>query len=654
MDETKLIKERMGDEAYNIIVLDLKPKKQGVFISCPQPNHPDNHPSAEWKGDAFHCYSCGMQYDIFDHYDITYHKPFREALQELASKYRIDLSDYIFSQADDLRVKRTFDLTNYLPKERVATSFFGPSYLTERGIDEEVAKSYAVGYTDTEILFRHCERIHGRWKEICCKRRNLDKTMYEMENGPVKEIQVKNGNGCFFGIHKIFSELVKPYVIITEGHIDCLRLATSIQDAGLSDLYAVISLPNGSGSLKQAMENSPSFINYYRSDNCKGVFLLPDNDLAGGKLVEIAGGLLKKDKCKYIWLGDIEDIKEGTDISDILALGYDVESVLEMQKYFPVDGVVNAKDVGSYEFNHGVWTGFATWDYNDSGLRPGCITVLTGSRGQGKTTLARQVAVNIARIGYKSFCYLGESTPAQERDKFARNMADVGEINTIDNGAGRTIYIPQDIAREKFDKAYGESIAFYSPDIASIIKSRRNLFDDCLEKMIKKAKRETYLFIIDSLMMLTNNVRETTSEQKRIMQNLTEFVKKYQGHVIMIAHPRKGEGDQSCSGASEIENLADTIIRYKRGPSAHENLSEWDNSTISARLIFEKVREEGTDHQMLMKWNGVKGIVEDVVYIPEALPNAKRLYEEGFPSRLGKTGREELMDEVEKEARNIK
>jgi hypothetical protein len=106
---------------------------------------------------------------------------------------------------------------------------------------------------------------------------------------------------------------------------------------------------------------------------------------------------------------------------------------------------------------------------------------------------------------------------------------------------------------------------------------------------------------------------ELFTEQKKIMQFLNKFCRRFKCHILLIVHPNKG--GLEISGATEIQNLADTIIRYMRiTPQELEGkceLPEPARNTISAVLMNDKVREGGSNDPCYLKWDAtIGGVVE--------------------------------------------
>ena len=244
-------------------------------------------------------------------------------------------------------------------------------------------------------------------------------------------------------------------------------------------------------------------------------------------------------------------------------LGNGFKEILATADYLPMDQCFNPQSVKIEKVENFLWSGFATHDYNDSGLKAGKVTIITGIRGSGKTTIAGQMSIAVTQQNHKVFCYFGETPMSEIIETFAHMTTSNELIEEAGNGAGRKIFTPSEKAIKIFTKNYGNKILFYEDDLKSTV----NKYDLMKERMLKAVKRGYKLFVVDNLMVLTIKRQGVKffnkfDEQTRIMDDLKQFAKEHNVHVAMLAHPNAG--GEKVSGAMEIENLADTILKYKR------------------------------------------------------------------------------------------
>ena len=646
--EAMQIKQRMGDNARDRIISDLGLKRKGDHVCCPSPSHQDNSPSAHWHREAhqFHCFGCGESYDIFNHFEYHHGMNFFEALQVLGKELGIKINSSAPLLTKRIKLENS-EIFNTMVSKRPLSKDSAQDYLRSKKIDFNVFTEVFGGKSsEREIFFSHYENIEGIKTEIFCKRRKLDGSTHKNIEGEEmgKEISLKGGISSFYGLNPILEGKDPQYCIITEGHTDALRVATELYLLDQLDEFLVLSLPNGARSLKVAIENSPSFNKYQRK--IEKFIIIPDADEAGQGFISDCAKYLDHVRTTWINIADFGGIQyqknKGQDISDLLDLGININVILSNPSELPNEFCKQAKDVARAKLNIGFSSGFKTFDYSESGVKEGKLTLLTGFRGQGKTTFARQVLIASAKQGYKSLAWFGESNIEEENDIFALISANGAKVDVMDNGHGRSVFTPNDEAVEDFKQDLGNKISFYvKPN-----EYTGNLFDHMMQVLKEQAKKGVKLFLIDNLMVLTGGAGSAVfSEQERIVLGLKAFAVKFKVHVMLVAHPKKGEGHQAISGSASIENTADSIYRYVRVNEGTikayiGNVSTLDSAehyNISAVVLNEKVRDNGVENTMFLEWVPERGCVREICYIPEIMESAKEFEELGLFSRPSRT-----------------
>ena len=637
MNLIKAIKDRYT-QAENEIRSDYHFTGNGN-ISCP--HHEDENPSCGWMPDAnsFGCFSCRSQYDIVNHYEMFHGMEKSDAIKCLAEKLGIDLSTYEMPEPllrKKARVTPNPEFVNKVSNFNPAT-IYADKYLSNKGIDPELAREmYWLTSSADELFYNHAEfdLSTGEWFYSSSKRRKSDGSDYINEKGSFKEMSVKGGQNCFYGLQTLTDK--KGICFITEGQNDCLRWATELKKAGSIDVCAVLSVPNGGRSLKSAIENSPTFNRWYRK-HCKLIVIIPDADKCGMSMRDDAALYFDEDKVKWIDFTSLDKIsyreKHGQDLSDALDLGYTCSEIQACMDFMP-DEVEKASDVETFFLEDGIACGFATHDYNDNGLKAGRVTIVTGTRGSGKTSICRQMVLNIAKQGIKTLNYFGESSISEEKANFALLSADKGEIDMEQSTFGRKIYTASRKAEQRFDSSYGKYINFWEPTL-----SCQDIYTDLLATMKKHAKRGVKIFMIDSLMMLTTGKDNVFAKQTTVITGLKEFAKETGTHVLLIAH--LNASGTKISGAMEIENFVDTIIKYERidkveDKSQYISMTQMDAdemNNMTAIVTNTKVRDKGAQIPMFLEWDEQRGQVTDVVWYTGILPLAGDYFQKGYNSR---------------------
>ncbi len=629
-DIAEKIKEFLGDTARDIIMSDLGLKEQGGNITCPYPDHEDHTASATWKPYAFHCHACTdniskKQYDIFTHYEIVHGATFPEAVKSLCDEYGIE-NDYkeSFKIKKVLRAKVNNDYQEKRNQFQNIGSDLATNFFNSKKIDESIARnSFMCETTNTEILIHGHEVINNTWTPVYTKRRKLDLTEYDMNGKTAKEIQIAGGSMAFYGLPTLYNSKgqQKRVALICEGQMDALRMATELQKENMFESIAVLSVPSGGTSLLRAWDNSPFFRRWFNT--CDRVVLIPDADATGLKMLDQAKECLCADKTYWINLTKVTGVryseKHGIDSSDVFdKFNIRASNLIKLHEHLPVDGLVTADNIDVKESEEGHRSGFITHDYNDSGLKDGRLTIISGIRGHGKTTMAMQMVYCCAKQGVKSFVFFGETAEGVVVGRFSRMDANQDEIIKKITMAGRTDYVVDAIAQDRFKSNLGKNITFYCKDQ---IKDKGNIFDEMMKRMLIAVKRGAKVFLLDSMMVICQpDATNEFAEQKRIVQALKEFALEHSVHIMLIAHPRSGEGIQKISGAMEQENLADTILYYVRLPNDIDrskimnetNINSEDAKKISAVIINKKVRDEGTSFPVYLEWMNQTGTVSEI------------------------------------------
>ena len=287
------------------------------------------------------------------------------------------------------------------------------------------------------------------------------------------------------------------------------------------------------------------------------------------------------------------------------------------QKFLPklivTENVKDSSEIQAKNVKPGFSSGFATHDYNDSGMKEGDLILLTGKRNQGKTTFSRQMVIAAAEQKIRSMVWYAEADEALEKGYLVRLVAEPKDVEKTDNGFGRTTWLVGEEAQRKFNEEYENYISMYIKPLSLDIP----VFNDLIARMREQAKLGTRLYVIDNMMKLTADQANALEAQKRIIMELKEFAVRTKSTIVLICHPRKGDGDQSISGALEQENTADTILRFTRGNITNTPDAIPNRVSITAKVTCEKIRNGGTMHPMFFEFNNERQANIEVAYLPE-------------------------------------
>lgn len=234
----------------------------------------------------------------------------------------------------------------------------------------------------------------------------------------------------------------------------------------------------------------------------------------------------------------------------------------------PAAGLLDLADVERQkESQISVLSGIRDLDKAIGGFYPGELSVWTGKRGGGKSTLLGQLLLEALDQGFPVCAYSGE-LPAWRFKQWVSLQA-AGPDHVI-----------------KRQDRFSEKI-FYAvtPKIQDMLddwwRGRFLLFDnryqgeeDSILRMFEYAVRRygACVFLVDNLMTtkLKSSERDFYRAQSNFTGRLVEFAKKYEVHVHLVAHPRKTpsekkvlEGDD-IGGTGDILNMADNGFSVTR------------------------------------------------------------------------------------------
>lgn len=234
-------------------------------------------------------------------------------------------------------------------------------------------------------------------------------------------------------------------------------------------------------------------------------------------------------------------------------------------------------------------SGFVPLDYCVGGFRAGELSVWTGRRGEGKSTLLGQLLVEAVNQSKIVCAYSGELPARRFKRALLPQIAGPQHLVSIpDPQTGRTVYVPDKESMSAIDRWLEGRF------LLTDIRQADAHDEDTILSLFEYAQRKygCSVYLVDNIMTARlKGERELGhyDAQKAFTQRLSAFAKRYGAHVHMVAHPRKaGDGALSAddvAGANEITNLADNVFSVER---------TGDNDEFASRIRLLKVRETGS------------------------------------------------------------
>ena len=407
-------------------------------------------------------------------------------------------------------------------------------YLKSRGISEQVCREYEITTRedDKKVLVFPFKDESGELKFI--KYRNMDP-----KEGQSKEFCEKKCMPILFGMNHIqnFDRLV-----MTEGQIDSL----SVTEAGVEN---AVSVPNGKNGFTW-VPHCWDFLQRF-----KQIVIFGDYEKGSVSLVEqMAVRFGKKllvvqpdDYCGYKDANDIlrhvgkEAVVRAVENAQPIKTGH----IKEMADVEAID-IENLPTIntGSSELNSILSGGFHYGDF----------IILTGRRGEGKSTMGSQFTVEALKAGNNCMIYSGE-------------MRDVAVKNWIDRQiSGKSFLTAEDIQR--CEDWYRGKLYIYDDDVID-----ENDTDDLIETITEAIHQKNIKFLlIDNLMTALESAASTTEalyiQQSTFTGKLAKIARKLEVVILLICHPRKTPNNElnndDVSGSGDITNKANLVISYSK------------------------------------------------------------------------------------------
>lgn len=453
-----------------------------------------------------------------------------------------------------------------LPQPKIESKPKAIEYLESRGISAEVAKRYKITtqtnnenilvfpfYDDQNVL----QFVKYR-KTNFDKRFDKNKEWCEAETMPI-----------LFGMAQCedFTRLV-----ITEGQLDSLSLAT----CGIKN---AVSVPTGALGFTW-LANCWDWVNKFEE-----VVVFGDHEKGKITLIEtLEKRLQMKVKCvcpeDYLCEKDANDIlrKYGKEAIIRAVEGAVLRDVKYVKRLATVEAV-NLRDLPKIK------TGIRPLDRVCGGLLRGHVVLLSGKRGEGKSTFMSQIVAEAIEQDNAVFVYSGELPNYHFKNWLDLQIAGANHIETTRNEYGDNEYYLTERTVQKINSWYYDKAFIFDNSAVS---------DDEYEGLIKVitdsiCRYDIKLVCIDNLMTAMDGDPSTDlyRQQSAFVKQLEKLAQQYDVAIILVAHPKKTIGafdNDAVSGSSDITNAVSFVFNYQRAA---------DGDMCDSHLMITKNRMNG-------------------------------------------------------------
>ena len=257
-------------------------------------------------------------------------------------------------------------------------------------------------------------------------------------------------------------------------------------------------------------------------------------------------------------------------------------------------------------------TGIEAIDKKIIGLFAGELTVFSGLSGAGKTSFLNLLALNAVEQGYKVGLWSGEMQDFRFRGWLMQIAA--GKSYTAKKiGYDNLYYTPKKYA-DLICQWLDESLYLYNNKYGANWSA---LFAD-IQELVEREKVK--LIVLDNLAALSidDYDGDNNSKQKQFIQDVKDYAKQTNIHVVVVAHPRKENfflRKESVSGTADLINLADNLLLIHRVSKDFEKrASEFFGADKTKEFMdYNAVIEVSKCRQM-----GVTDFLAGVYYEPES------------------------------------
>lgn len=443
-------------------------------------------------------------------------------------------------------------------KKTILTKDHAVELLGRRGVSEKTVRRYEITVADgkgKDILVFPFFDDKGELRFI--KYRNMNFRPGIDKN---KEWCEESCMPILFGMKQCNGKFDR--LILTEGQIDSL----SVAEAGIEN---AVSVPTGAKGF--------TWVPYCWDWLTKFQELVIFGDCEKGEIT-----LLEEMRKRFpgtVRCVRQEDYRGCKDANEILqSYGKDaIASAIQNAEFAPIRAVKRLSDVKGVDL-YGlpkIKTNLGKLDGLLGGLYFGQLILLSGRRGDGKSTLMSQFIVEAIEQGFPVFIYSGELLDFYFKRWIDLQIAGPQHLVANQYANGTTTYSISNQTLNAINTWYHDKAFLYDNNCID---------DDEMEDLLKVIEKAVMqygikLVCIDNLMTALDVGMEEDlyRAQSKFVGKLAKLAKLHNIVILLVVHPRKGfeASNDEISGSADITNKADVVMWYNRvKPEAGEEPRE--------------------------------------------------------------------------------
>ena len=542
--------------------LEYRKRGDEAIMNCPFCDDKERKFAINLKDGVYNCLhlnNCGVRGSFYD-----FQKRLGDRPEKTEPKYPF------------IQKQKTYKIPK--PKIQVLSS---PviEYLKSRRLTEETIKLFNIKTKDGAVAFPYYrDGIITNVKYLALER--------DPKTGKKEMWSEVGAEPTLFNRDNIFGN----ELTICEGEIDCMTLVQYGIEA--------VSVPMGAGNFEW-VDREWDFINLFKKIN-----ICLDQDEAGLNAVIELVQKLGSWRCYIVTL-------PFKDANECLCKGIETDTMLRCflnaKDYTPAI-LSNPSDFAEeihalFEHPESLNGKLTPWPGLNKilrGWRSEELTIWTGRNGSGKSTILNQVVLGMA-VDLESFCIASLEMPPKRYLRWAI-------IQHTKNNSPH---------RKKID----DVLSWFDYKLFIINNYEALSPKDLLDAFEYAARRYSVKhFLIDSLMKIKLPGRDEYIAQTEFVSDLVSFTKKFQCHIHLVCHPRKGSSDSDVpgkvdvSGSGNITNLAHNVISMWRPDSdiiEKAKAAQQQGATPDMVMRVCKNREFGTEGKIRMWFSTTTKLFRD-------------------------------------------
>lgn len=264
--------------------------------------------------------------------------------------------------------------------------------------------------------------------------------------------------------------------------------------------------------------------------------------------------------------GSVAEFREQFGLSRLQELLIDAREL-------PVYGLLNLSDIQPWSPGEvpRYRSGIPELDRFTGGFYSGQLSLWTGERGLGKSTLLSQLLLEAVDQGAVACAYSGELSREQFKEWAVIQAAGPAHVGVYeDRETGRKLAAVSASVRRRIDEWWDKRFFLYDVGTAS------SHSEDTILSVFENAKRcyGASMFLVDNIMTIGlkgGRDGEYFRAQSHFVGRLVQFAKQHQVHVHLVAHPRKADGSRKqlssddVGGSGDLPNRADNVFALEQG-----------------------------------------------------------------------------------------